>query len=148
VLAQVAARLGDSGRALHLLEETMPSVQLLGGQPRAVLVLSLVDARLHLGERRRASELALAEAEPARRRGAVLAEAELLAAAGRAGAAPLVADRLDELVAAIEGPLWPLQARHIRALAAGADDTTLAAIASAYGDLGQEHLMRTVVGPA
>ena len=123
-------------------------VPLLEGHPRAVLAASLVDAAVHLGDPRQAAELALAEAALARRSGAVLAEAELLAAAGRAGAASAVTDRLAELEAAIDGPLWALQARHVGVLAAGADDATLAAIASAYGELGQEHLVRTVAGPA
>jgi hypothetical protein len=147
VLAQAAARLADRDRARHLLEEATRSMPLLEGHLRVVLAASVVDAIVHLGEAREAAELAQAEAELARRSGAVLAEAELLAAAGRAGAATAVAHRLAELAAAIDGPLWALQARHVEALVAGADDATLAAIASAYGELGQDHLVRTVAGP-
>jgi hypothetical protein len=147
VLAQATARLTDRDQARHLLEEATRSVPLLEGHLRAVLAASVVDATVHLGDPGQAAELALAEAGLLRPRGAVLAEAELLAAAGRAGAATAVAHRLAELAAAIDGPLWALQARHVEALVAGADDATLAAIASAYGELGQDHLVRTVAGP-
>jgi hypothetical protein len=136
--AQADVRLGSSGDATALAEVAADSLPTLQGALRWRLAASLADVWIELGMDARAASAVTESIAEARAAGARLHEAELLFAAGRAG--DDVTPRLDELAAAIDGPLWSLRARHVRAMRGPGNDEERDALASAYTSLGQRWL--------
>jgi DNA-binding winged helix-turn-helix (wHTH) protein/tetratricopeptide (TPR) repeat protein len=136
LLAHANARLGDLESARHQASVSLESTAELQGQLRWALVLSLGEVLAALGERSTALDLLLPCADEAAADGAIVSEAQLLASAAIVGAATEVAERLERLVDGIEGTIWPVRARHVRALADGADADEFDELAVAYRDLG------------
>lgn len=117
ILAQTTVRLDDVDAARRQAIDAEARADVLTGQLRWALLLSVADVFVHLGPRTDLTERLLAEAAVAAERGAHLFEAELLMAAARSGDAASVAERLTALTALIDGQLWPIRARHAQALA-------------------------------
>jgi hypothetical protein len=139
--AQALAHLGEADEARAVAAGAAQALESLDGQLRLALAAQLSDVWLEFGELDKASELALAAAEQARQIGNVLSEAELLGTAAGAGAAVDVVDRVEELVAGIDGWYWPLRLRLVRALAAPAtDDRELGEIELEFRRLGYGRL--------
>lgn len=120
--AQALAHLGEVDEARAAAVDAASSLESLEGQLRLALSAQLTDIWLEVGERDKAVELALPAAERAREIGNLLSEAELLGTAASAGAAREVVDRLEEVVGGIDGWLWPLRLRLVRAMAATPND--------------------------
>ncbi|MDJ0768507.1 MAG: winged helix-turn-helix domain-containing protein [Ilumatobacter sp.] len=140
LLAHANARLGDVEPAHRQAMIALESVDDLRGQLRWSLVLSVGEVLAAVGDSATALDLLLPNADEAHDVGAIVTEAQLLASAAMFGAAAEVVDRLDGLAPAIEGDIWPVRARHVRAIADGADPEEFRRISSEYRRLGNNWL--------
>jgi tetratricopeptide (TPR) repeat protein len=142
--AQAQAHVGEMEGARRDAEAAAAALESLDGQLRLAVAAQVSDVWLEFGELERSAELAIAAAGRAREIGNVVSEAELLGLAAAAGTAGAVVDRLAELTELIDGWLWPLRLRHVRALAAaqsGApDDDELGAVELEFRRLGYGRL--------
>lgn len=143
LVAQAAVQLGMADEATTLADDAASAIPALEGALRWSLTASLAEVWVDLGMEDRAISAVEDCVDAARNAGARLHEAELLAAAGRAGSD--VSVRLDELAQSIDGPLWTLRARQLHA---SSDAEDLEALASDYASLGQRRLARLVVAGA
>jgi tetratricopeptide (TPR) repeat protein len=142
--AQSLAHLGELDEARAVAAHAAESLESLDGQLRLALASQLTDVWLELGEHDRSVELAIAAADRAREIGNRVSEADLLGTAACAGAASRVLERIEELGEMIDGWLWPLRVRLVRALAArdagAGDDRELGEIELEFRRLGYGRL--------
>jgi DNA-binding winged helix-turn-helix (wHTH) protein len=140
LVARTHVALGEHADGLRRADEAAEWLTDLDGLPAFSLTRELAVVWLQTGRPERAADEAMRAADRAAEFGALLSEAELLSVAGASGRANEVADRLEAVTTELEGPLWALRARHVRALADGADATELERIEAGYRELGETSL--------
>jgi DNA-binding winged helix-turn-helix (wHTH) protein len=140
MLVESSLQLGDHADAQTKFAFCEQQLPLLVGHLQWQLAASMARAMHIVGDRDRAISIATGVADDAEREGATAVAAILLAIAAVAGDAAALTARLDTLVDGIDGPLWPIIARHVHTLAGGADQEVLREIAGDYRRLGNERL--------
>lgn len=139
-LAEAAARVGDHDVAVDRLEVAERSLPMTAGNLRWALSASLADASLELGDPERAVGFAVDAGDEALDYGASSIAASLFTIAAIAGDATDMAKRIAPLVNGFDGPLWPVIASHVDALATGSGSDELLDVALRYRLLGYERL--------
>lgn len=148
MLVESSLQLGDHADAENKFAICEQQLPLLVGNLQWQLAASMARAMHMLGERERAISIATGVADDAEHEGATAVAAILLAIAAVAGDAASLAGRLDALVDGIDGPLWPIIARHVQTLAGVGDAEILRDLAGDYRRLGNERLARAAEGAA